>query len=171
MRKVIIIGCPGAGKSTFARRLRDATGLPLYYLDMLWHRQDQTTISREEFDERLHEILCRGEWIIDGNYQRTLEKRLEECDTVFLLDYPLEVCLSGAASRIGKAREDMPWIEPAFDEAFRQWIVDFPRDQLPHIYDLLAKYQENRDIIIFKSRKDAEDYFKGKTSCSTSAVT
>ena len=57
MRKVIIIGCPGAGKSTFARKLRDDTNLPLYYLDMLWHKEDKTNISREEFDTKLNDIL------------------------------------------------------------------------------------------------------------------
>ena len=76
MQKVIVIGCPGAGKSTFARRLRDITKLPLYYLDMLWHKPDRTNISREEFDARLTEILGSGTWIIDGNDQRTLEVRL-----------------------------------------------------------------------------------------------
>ena len=93
MRKVIVIGCPGAGKSTFARRLRDQTGLPLYHLDMLWHRPDRTTVSREEFDMQLERLLKQNCWILDGNYQRTLEKRLLVCDTVFLLDLPLEVCL------------------------------------------------------------------------------
>ena len=57
MLKIIIIGSPGAGKSTFARKLRDTTGIPLYYLDMLWHKPDQTTISREEFDAKLNKIL------------------------------------------------------------------------------------------------------------------
>ena len=57
MRKVIIIGCPGAGKSTFARKLRDDTNLPFYYLDMLWHKEDKTNISREEFDIKLNDIL------------------------------------------------------------------------------------------------------------------
>lgn len=61
MRRVLVIGCPGAGKSTFARRLRDATGLPLYYLDMLWHKPDRTTITREEFDIRLQMILEQDE--------------------------------------------------------------------------------------------------------------
>ena len=41
MKKVLILGCPGAGKSTFARKLRDKTGLPLYYLDMIWHKPDR----------------------------------------------------------------------------------------------------------------------------------
>ena len=56
---------------------------------------------------------------------------MRECDTVFFLDYPLEVCLEGATSRIGKERVDIPWKEEEFDEEFRQWILDFPKDQLP----------------------------------------
>lgn len=160
MLKIIVIGCPGAGKSTFARKLRDVTGLPLYYLDMLWHKPDQTNISREEFDIRLYEIVKSDRWIIDGNYLRTLEMRLNECDTVFFMDYPLEICLEGATSRIGKKREDLPWIETEFDEEFRQWIVDFSKDQLPQIYELLEKYQDGRNIIIFKSREEADDYIE-----------
>ncbi|MGN1165149.1 MAG: adenylate kinase [Lachnospiraceae bacterium] len=160
MLKVIVIGCPGAGKSTFARKLRDVTGLPLYYLDMLWHKPDQTNISREEFDIRLNEIVKSDRWIIDGNYLRTLEMRLNECDTVFFMDYPLKICLEGAASRIGKKREDLPWIETEFDEEFRQWITDFSKDQLPQIYELLEKYQDGRNIIIFKSREEADDYIE-----------
>src|SRR5699024_2778613 len=109
MRKVIIIGSPGAGKSTFARKLREKTGLPLYYLDLIWHRPDQTNISREEFDTRLREILAEERWIIDGNYLRTLEMRIQACDTIFLLDYPADICLQGAEERIGTKREDLPW--------------------------------------------------------------
>lgn len=105
MRKIIIIGCPGAGKSTFARKLNQKLSFPLYYLDMIWHKPDKTTCSREAFDGRLREILEKDTWIIDGNYLRTLEMRLKEADTVFLLDYPLEVCLAGAMERIGKKRE------------------------------------------------------------------
>ena len=160
MRKVIVIGCPGAGKSTFARKLRDDTNLPLYYLDMLWHKEDKTNISREEFDTKLNDILKKDKWIIDGNYLRTLEMRLKECDTVFLLDYPLEVCLDGAKSRIGKKREDMPWVETELDEEFKQFIEDFSKEQLPQVYELLDKYSEELNIIIFKSRVEAEKYNK-----------
>ena len=113
-QKVIVIGSPGAGKSTFSRKLRDETQLPLYYLDMLWHKPDRTTISRREFDIKLRDILIRDRWIIDGNYNRTLEMRFQYCDTVFLLDYPLELCLLGAESRVGKKREDLPWLETEF---------------------------------------------------------
>ncbi len=154
----MIIGSPGAGKSTFARKLRDATSIPLYYLDMLWHKPDRTTISREEFDRQLLAIVKKDRWIIDGNYQRTLEIRLKECDTVFLLDFPLEVCLAGARARIGEKREDLPWTEPEMDREFEQWIIDFPKTQLPEIYRLIKEYKKEKNIIILKSRKEADDY-------------
>lgn len=160
MLKAIVIGSPGAGKSTFARSLRDATGLPLYYLDMIWHKPDKTNVTTEEFDAALSKILREDAWIIDGNYQRTLEMRLKACDTVFLMDFPLEVCLSGAQARVGKRHEDLPWIETKFDPEFRQWIIDFSRDKLPHIYELLDQYHQNKEINIFRSRAEADDYIK-----------
>lgn len=160
MSKIIVIGSPGAGKSVFARKLRDLTKLPLYYLDMLWHKPDQTTISQKEFDTRINELCKKDSWILDGNYLRTLAIRLNACDTVFLLDYPLEICLFGAQSRIGKKREDLPWIESEFDETFKQYIIDFPQTQLPQIYELLEKYRHKKNIIVFKSREEADNYLK-----------
>lgn len=160
MLKVMIIGCPGAGKSRFARKLRDKTGLPLYHLDMIWHKPDRTTISKEEFDIKLAEIVQKDRWIIDGNYQRTLEIRLRECDTVFLMDYPLDVCLAGAESRIGRKREDLPWLETEFDEEFKQWIISFPQNELPGIYELVNKYKDEKNIVIFKSREETDDYLR-----------
>ena len=144
MKRIMVIGSPGAGKSTFARKLRDKTGLPLYYLDRIYHLPDRTHITREAFDSKLAEITSKEEWIIDGNYGRTIEVRLKACDTVFLLDYPLDVCLAGARERVGQTREEMPWVEEELDEEFRQWIVDFPKDQLPGIYALLEQYKGER---------------------------
>ncbi len=66
-KRIMIIGSPGSGKSTFARKLRDKSGLPLFYLDMIKHKSDRTEISSEEFDMKLMEILRFPEWIIDGN--------------------------------------------------------------------------------------------------------
>ena len=159
MKKVIVIGCPGAGKSVFARRLSGKTQLPLYHLDMLWHKADKTTYTRGEFDAKLKQVLAQANWIIDGNYLRTMPTRLKECDTVFLLDYPLDVCLAGAMSRIGQHRDDMPWVETEFDDDFKQWITDFPTKQLPQIYQLLARYPE-KEITIFKTRAEANRYLR-----------
>lgn len=160
MKRIIVIGSPGAGKSTLARRLRDITGIPLYYLDMLWHKADGTHVSKEEFDIRLNEVVQKNRWIIDGNYQRTLKFRLQACDTVFLLDFPLNICLAGAEARIGQAREDLPWLETEFDPEFRQWIVDFPKNELHQIYELLEYHGGGKNIVVLKSRKEADDYLK-----------
>ena len=157
MERVIVIGCPGAGKSTLARALRQATDLPLFYLDQIWHRPDKSTLSEEKFDAALANILKQPRWIIDGNYLRTMEMRLERCDTVFLLDYPLELCLEGAAARIGTAREDMPWIETEFDPEFRQWIEDFPKIQLPRVYELLDSFRQQADDWLREWKKKREN--------------
>lgn len=161
--RVIVIGCPGAGKSTFARKLRDKTGLPLYYLDMIFHKPDRTTVTREEFDKKLMAILQTEEWIIDGNYHRTLPLRFEACTDIFFLDFPLDQCLKGAASRIGKKREDMPWIEQEFDPEFRQYILNFQTEQIPKIYELVKQYRETKRIVIFHSRAEMDQWFDAQS--------
>ena len=156
MQKVLVIGCPGAGKSTFARRLRDSTGLPLYYLDRLWHKPDRTNVTREAFDRGLAQWLARPAWILDGNYSRTLPQRLEACDTVFFLDFPLEVCLAGVENRRGAQRPDMPWVEEELDAEFLQYILDFGQAQLPAIRAMLEPYRGRRQILTFRSRAGAD---------------
>ncbi len=163
MKKIIIIGSPGSGKSYLATRLNSITNIPLYHLDLLYHKEDGTHITREELIEKLKKIFKEDIWIIDGNYQRTLELRIKECDTVFLLDYPTEVCVKGAESRIGTERKDLPWKEDKLNEEFKKDILDFSKNKLPEIYKLLEKYKKNREIIIFKSREEADNYIKKLT--------
>ncbi len=158
MQKIIILGCSGAGKSTLSRKLRDKTGLPLYHLDLIWHRADKTNITREEFDKRLLEIVAADRWIIDGNYSRTLEPRLRSCDLAILLDLPVEDCLEGVRARRGKPRPDMPWIETEEDPEFMQWIRDFRANQMPRIMPLLEQYRDRCEIRIFKTREEAMDF-------------
>ncbi|MCI8275555.1 MAG: adenylate kinase [Lachnospiraceae bacterium] len=157
MEKVLVIGCPGGGKSTFSRALNKITGIPLFYLDMIWHKPDKTTCSREVFDQRLGEILRGERWIIDGNYARTLPLRLADCDTVFWLDYPLETCIEGIRARKGKPRVDMPWIEMEEDEEFMEFVRNFPLSGRREIQRLLKEYPE-KDIVVFYSREEAEAF-------------
>ena len=159
--KIIVIGCSGAGKSTFARALAEKTGLPLCHLDLIWHKADKTHITREEFDEKLREWLSRPQWIIDGDFSRTLETRAAACDTIIFLDYSMEVCLQGVESRIGKDRPDMPWIEEEFDPDFRDWILEFPSERLPQIQRVIERYKAEKDIIVFKSRTEAAAFLDG----------
>jgi adenylate kinase family enzyme len=157
MKKIIVIGCSGSGKTTFSEKLRDKIGIELFYLDAIWHRPDRTHISREEYDARLSEILALDSWIIDGNYSRTIETRMAACDTVFLFDLPVDVCLEGAISRLGKARYDMPWIDTELDPKLKRDIEEFPSKNLPAIYALLDKYSD-KNITIFKSREEADEF-------------
>ena len=84
--------------------------------------------------------------------------RLRDCDTVFLFDLPTEVCLQGATERIGKVRYDLPWLETELDPEFECFIKDFADNSLPRLYELIEKYRAEKQVIIFKSRKDADDF-------------
>ena len=160
MKKVIVIGCPGSGKTTFARELCRKSGLPLIHLDAIWHRADRSHISREEFDGHLGEILAADTWILDGNYSRTLERRLAACDTVFLFDLPTEVCVEGAIARLGRSREDLPWTDVELDPHLEEEIRGFAKEQLPRIYDLLDRYREGRTVVVFHGRAEADGFLE-----------
>ena len=157
LKRVIVIGCPGSGKSTFARALQAKTGLPLHYLDMMFWNADKTTVSREEFDKRLDAVLATERWLIDGNYSRTLEKRISACDTVYFLDLSTEECLSGVKQRQGKPRPDMPWVENGEDAEFLKFIKDFATYSRPKILSLLEKYSDKRSVV-FHSHEEIDKY-------------
>ena len=159
MKRILVIGCPGAGKSTFARALRDRTGLPLWYLDQIWHRPDRTTVSRAEFDARLTGLLRGVAWIIDGNYLRTLEFWLRAADTVFLLDYPTGVCLEGTRLHRYKAGG------PALGEGgvrSRVLPVDrgFQPGSAPGDPPPAGAVWRRREMYVFHSRTEADDWLR-----------
>ena len=161
MKKVIVIGCPGSGKSTVSRTLHNKTGIPLYHLDMMYWNADKTTVEKSVFLERLSAVLEKDEWIIDGNYGSTMELRMVACDTVIFLDYPLEICLDGIKERRGKPRSDMPWIETEEDAEFIEFIKNYEEQQKPKVLELLEKYSD-KNIVIFKSREEANAFLNGE---------
>ena len=159
MNKVIVIGCPGSGKSTFSRALHELTGLPLYHLDLLNWNSDKTTVDKKVFIEKLKNVIAQDSWIIDGNYGSTIELRLKECDTVFFLDYPVDVCIDGVKSRQGKTRSDMPWTETEDDEEFLEFNKNYNSQSRPNVLNLLEQYSK-KEIVVFKSREEADKYLK-----------
>jgi hypothetical protein len=86
--------------------------------------------------------------------------RLKECDTVFLFDLPTEVCIQGARERLGTPRYDLPWVEKKVDPLFEDFIKEFSVKSLPKIYRLIEKYKSEKNVVIFKSREETEEYLK-----------
>ena len=158
MKKVIVIGCPGSGKSTFSKALHKITGIKLFHLDMMFWNVDKTTVDKSIFIERLLKTIKLSEWIIDGNYESTMELRMRECDTVIFLDYPLDVCLNGIEERKGKARSDMPWTESDKEDLdFIEFVKNYNFKNRPKVIQLLNRYSY-KDIYIFSTRAQAEEF-------------
>ena len=157
MERVIIIGCGGAGKSTLARKLGEKTGLPVIHLDRIfWSPGNWQHLLKEEFDALLMTELEKPVWILDGNFNRTMELRLEKCDTVIYLDYSRWVCLLQWIKRVitnwGKARQDMaPGCAEWFDPEFAGWIWNFNKTYRKNYYEMLAAHRE-KTVLIFKNR-------------------
>lgn len=166
MERVLIIGNAGAGKSTFAGKLAQKTGLPLVHLDKIYWCGNWEHISREEFDLALQAELNKPQWIIDGNFNRTLPHRLSHCDTVFFFDLPRIVCLWGITQRVlknrGKTRPDMGGNCPEhFDRQKRSLyrnVLQFNRQHRKAYYRLLSE-AAHANVIIFRSRRQAKKYF------------
>ena len=125
---------------------------------MYW-KEDKTKVPREIFLRKLNEVLDKDCWIIDGTYESTMELRIEKCDTIFFLDYPVEVCIEGIMSRRGKERSDMPWVETSdeIDEEFLNWVENYNVESRPKVMELIDKY-EGKEIIVFQSREEAKEY-------------
>ena len=158
MQKVIVIVCPGSGKSTFSKALHEATKLPLYHLDMMNWNADGTNVPKSTFMERLHQALEKESWIIDGNYGSTMELRMRFCDTVFFLDFPPDICIEGIKSRKGMKRTDISCMTlEDEDKEFVEFIKNYNSVNRPVVMELLQKYSHKR-IIIFRDRNEADEF-------------
>jgi adenylate kinase family enzyme len=157
MDRIMIIGCGGSGKSTLARQLGQKLGLPVVHLDQLFWTPGWVSISKDEFD-RVHEAaLAEEKWIMDGNFDRTIPKRLQRCDTVIYLDFSRFACLMGVLKRVlstyGKVRPDMGEGCPErMDLDFLKWVWNFNKNKRERIYGLL-KEAEGVQVIILKKRR------------------
>ena len=155
--RIIIVGCCGSGKSTFARKLYECTRIPLFHLDNIWWKPDMSHISRDEFDEKLEKILHGDQWIIDGDYSRTYETRIKACDTIIFLDYSEEECMKGITQRVGEKRSDIPWVEDHLDPELVEMVQRFHDEKRPVLYGLLEKYPDKKKII-FNTRHQADEW-------------
>lgn len=159
MKRAIILGPYGAGKSTFARNLHDKTEIPLYFLDNIWFLPNESHIDPFVFESRVYALMQQDRWIIEGNYLSSIEARMARCDTIFLLDIPPNVCVEGLKARAGKKTESRPFIEKP-DAGIIAATRRFRENAMPNIYDLIRRYGRNREVHIFHSRREADDFLQ-----------
>ena len=166
MKRVLVIGKSGSGKTTFSKRLSELTSLPLVHLDGVYWYGEWQHLSREEFDRALQTELHKEEWILDGNFNRTIPERLKYCDTVFFFDVSTALCLWSVTKRVlqnsGKSRSDMGGNCPErlFDkrkfELYRA-ILNFNKNNQRRYYEMLSEASKV-NVVVFKSRKQADAY-------------
>ncbi len=164
MKRIMIIGCGGAGKSTLARQLGEKLDIPVVHLDKLYWRPGWEHVSEEEFDRQLLEQLHRDAWILDGNFNRTMDLRLPYCDTILYLDYSRLTCLLGVAKRIlttyGTVRPDMGEGCPErFDLEFLQWVWNFNKNKREQYYTMLSQVKDIR-VVILKNRRQTRNFLE-----------
>lgn len=164
MKRIIVIGGNGSGKTTFSLELAKKLKIPLIHLDQYFWKGNWENMSNNEFDSFLIQELQKPQWIIDGNYNRTLPIRINYCDTIFYFDFSTIYCILGITIRTiknyGKNRFDMGGNCPEkFDINFYKNVILFNRKYRKQQYQIL---QENRDknIIIFNNRNQVKKYLQ-----------
>ena len=163
MKKILVIGSGGAGKSTFSRRLGKITGIEVVHLDKLYWKPDWIEPSKEDWRAVLVELSKADSWIMDGNYGGTMEMRVETCDTIILLDMPRLVCVYRILKRAfvyrNGTRPDMAeGCNEKLDWKFIKWIWNYPNHSKPKIEKLLENYESEKTIIRLKSKQAVETF-------------
>ncbi|PJI09580.1 MULTISPECIES: topology modulation protein [Clostridium] len=161
--RIIIIGSPGSGKSTFSKKLNKVTGIPLIHLDKEYWHYGWIETPRDEWIKKQKKLIKMDRWIIEGNYGSTIDIRLERADTVVCFKLSRVVCLMRYFKRVitsfYKVREDMPeGCTEKFDFEFIKYIWNFPK-KWGEKNEYIIK-NTDKHIIIFKKRNDANEYIK-----------
>lgn len=160
MRRVLVVGCSGAGKSTFARALGARLSLPVVHLDVHYWRPDWVETPAHEWEPVVRRLVDADAWVMDGNFGGTLPLRLSRADTVFHLDLPRRACIRGVLGRWlrehGRTRIDMaPGCRERFDGAFLRWVWGFRRKDRPRVLEGLAAFERaGGRVVTLRSRRD-----------------
>lgn len=166
VKKILVIGCSGSGKSTFTVKLADLTGIKAIHLDRLWWKPNWAEETRENFDQKLCKVFGLDGWIIDGNFSRTLEQRVSQADMVFRFEIGTFACVLGyfkrlISGKLGKKRNDITeGCNERLDISFVKYIIGFSKNNKKDTDELLSRYPDVK-VITFTSRKDANRYING----------
>lgn len=161
----MIIGPGGAGKSTLAREISKRLGLPVYHLDVYFWKPGWRESSDTEWQAIQKQIIKNQQWIMDGNYEESIEIRLEACDTVVFLNFSRVLCLYRVYKRYfqfrGKTRTDINEGCPErVSLPFIQWIWNYPKQSAPEIAQKLNAVSDKKNVIILKSPEAVKQFLE-----------
>jgi adenylate kinase family enzyme len=164
MKKVVVIGSGGSGKSRFSRLLGEILALPVVHLDKLFWQPNWTRTPEDEWIEIVSQEIAQDEWIMDGNFGGTRELRMRAADTIIFLDLPRWLCMWRILKRAilyrGKDRPDMAkGCNERFDPEFIMWVWNYRARSraraLAEIDDL-----KDQNVFILKSSHEVEQFLK-----------
>ena len=171
MKRVLVIGSSGAGKSNFSRRLGEITGIEVVHLDKLHWRAGWVEPTKDEWRQTVEVNLKKESWIMDGNYSGTLALRLEKCDTVIFLDLPRTICTWRVIKRFflyrKSSRPDMAeGCAEKFDWEFVKWTWNYPQRSKPRVEESLKRFESEKTVTRLKSNHAVEDFLVNYSSTS-----
>lgn len=163
MKRVLVVGAGGSGKTTVATRLGERTGLPVIHLDALYWRAGWQPTPADEWRATVQSLISRDAWIIDGNYGGTLDARLAACDTVVFLDLPRLVCLWRVLKRrvrhFGRVRPELPpGCKERLSWEFLVWIWTYPSRRRGEMLRRLALLDSHKRVAILRSAAAIEAF-------------
>lgn len=163
--RIIVIGSPGAGKSTFSLKLGGVTGIKVHHMDRLFWLPNWTERNKDDFNDELKRILSEKSWIIDGNYQKTLKTRINHADTIVYLDFNRFVCMYRVMKRVrkwkGKIRPDMgEGCEERLETEFLKWVWNYRKRDRHETLKLIEHAEKNKNVIILKNSRNVKKFFK-----------
>lgn len=163
MRRVVILGPGGAGKSTLARRLGERTGLPVVHLDRHYWHPGWVETPVDEWRLVQRRLLAGDAWIADGNYSRTLDERLPRADTVILLDFPLWRAVPRVVRRTlrdwGKDVQASGCPE-RLDRQFLWWVATYRRRSRPRVLAAIAEYGRHAEVRVIRSPRGVRRFLQ-----------
>ena len=165
MKRVMVVGCCGAGKSTFSNKLGKLKGLEVIHLDQYYWKPNWTESSPDEWAKIVDTLSQNHQWIMDGNYGGTMDIRIKRADTIIYLDYPTIKCLWRITKRIlkykGKSRPDMSdGCHERFDFEFYHYVATFNLVRRKRMLKKLESLKDRKQIHILQNDQEVDDYLK-----------